>query len=86
MRRNITATSGIGVLQPGAAYVVALFDEFEVAYPVVADDLDGEAEAGHAGADYEHFGVEGHGMLAGCWACPRVEALSKTEKGKEEIE
>jgi hypothetical protein len=58
-------------LQPGAAYVTALFDELEVVYPEVANDLDGKAETGHAGADYEDFSVEGHGVLAGRRACLR---------------
>ncbi len=65
MARDIAATPWVGVLQPGAADVVTFLDEFEVVDPVFTYCLDGEAEAGHASTDYEDFGVEGHGDIAG---------------------
>lgn len=62
MRSNIAATARVRVLQPRAAYILAPLDEFEILdSSKVPNDLYGEPEAGHAGADYEDFGVKRHG-------------------------
>lgn len=58
MRGNVAAAARIRVGEPGAADIVRLLDQLEVLDAEVSHNLDSEAEAGHAGADYEDFGVE----------------------------
>jgi hypothetical protein len=62
---DVAATTRICVCQPCSANVVALLNEFEIPEAKFADNLDCEAEAAHAGADDEDFGVERHlGVLS----------------------
>lgn len=63
MRRDVAAAAGIRVGEPCAADIVGFLNELEVPDAEVADDLYGEPEAGHAGANYEDFGVEGHDVV-----------------------
>lgn len=61
VRSNVAATSRIRVGEPCTTDIVGLLYQLKVLDAKLAHDLDGETEAGHAGADDEDFSVEGHG-------------------------
>src|SRR3546814_9030707 len=50
MARNIARAAGIGVVAPGAADAVALFEDHEIVDPALLQPDRGE-QPGHAGAD-----------------------------------
>lgn len=62
---NITTTPWIRIHKPCTPDLVSLFDQFKVPRPILADKLDGKANAGQACADDENICVVRHDQ----WRC-----------------
>lgn len=58
VRGHVAAASRVRVRPPRAAQVVGLLDDLEGRQGILLLQLDGEADARHAGSDDEHVGVE----------------------------
>ncbi len=61
MRRDIASAAGVTIVPPGAADVVALFDD-EKRFHAGFEELDGHTEAGKAGADDENIDIRNGGL------------------------